>query len=163
MVFTRTSCIRMDADAKELDVVELLHTQDFDCSGFNGRCLECILAVRDLASSLCGRGSCWCEEHPDDWHVIFCQEASQVAKKGDNSRFHVFLLFMRAGLLKVLKLGGCERTGNKPRIYIESVGISERSQSQVTNCILTVDQRCRQEVCPSAPSEEIGFCRQLLL
>lgn len=41
----------------------------------------------------------WCEEHPDDWHVIFCQEASQVAKKGDNSRFHVFLLFMRAGLL----------------------------------------------------------------
>jgi len=49
----------------------------------------------------------WCEEHPDDWHVIFCQE--------------------------------------------------------VTNCILTVDQRCRQEVCPSAPSEEFRQCQQQCL
>ena len=29
--------------------------------------------------------------------------------------------------------------------------------TKVIDCVLTVDQRCRQEVCPSAPTEEIGM------
>eukprot|EP00490_Sorites_sp_Unknown_P008802 CAMPEP_0114669768 /NCGR_PEP_ID=MMETSP0191-20121206/38550_1 /TAXON_ID=126664 /ORGANISM="Sorites sp." /LENGTH=453 /DNA_ID=CAMNT_0001926065 /DNA_START=278 /DNA_END=1640 /DNA_ORIENTATION=+ len=46
----------------------------------------------------------WCQEHPDDWHVLFCEE--------------------------------------------------------IVNCVLNVDQRCRQEVCPAAPAEEFQQCNQ---
>ena len=39
----------------------------------------------------------WCQEHPDDWHVIFCQEASQVAKKGGQLTIPCFLTVHASG------------------------------------------------------------------
>lgn len=69
--------------------------------------ISTLLDDQDQSKVTASSARLWCQQHPDDWQVIFCQE--------------------------------------------------------VVDCVLTVDQRCRQEVCPSAPTEELQECNQRCL